>query len=65
MPTYKPLVIVAGKLQQIQSGNTLIGADGTVPGLFPSTNTLFGVAGLSGTAGFVAINGTVELLHLH
>ena len=55
--TYKPLVIVAGKLQQIQSGNTLIGADSTVAGLFPSSNSLYGLAGLTGTAGFVAVNG--------
>jgi len=49
MAVYKPLVIVSGKLQQIQSGNTLIGSDGTVKGLFPSTEPAYGFAALTTT----------------
>jgi hypothetical protein len=48
--TYKPLVIVAGKLQQIQAGSTLVGSDGsTARSLFSSADPLYGFGGLTAT----------------
>jgi len=52
MAVYKPLVVVAGKLQQIQNGYTLVGYDGTQKTLFDPASPIYGFAGTT-TTGFV------------
>ena len=50
MATYKPLVVVNGLLQQIQSGNYLVGYDGTTSAsLFNTTDPIHGFSSLTTT----------------
>jgi hypothetical protein len=49
MSANKPLVVINGQLQQIQSGNTLIGGDGTTAGLFDAATPLHGFGALTST----------------